>query len=346
MDTTFQFVTVYPEITADFDFVSQSCSSQIQFNDSSVVAPVSWLWHFGDGDSATVKNPVHSYTAIGIYDVELIATSNNGCKDTTTVQLDFNSPPVGISANATICKNNSTQLNASGGVAYAWTPATGLDNPSIANPIADPLITTTYTVSIASVNSIGDTCIRSLTTTIKVKDPLLYTISATTDKDTLFQGESTTIHAVTDTSLYVTWLTSTGVILPHDFDPTVSPEQTTTYTVIVSGDLGCDVSSIVSIEVISKECDPASVFIPNTFTPNGDGKNDVLFVRGKNITDLYFAVYNRWGQMVFETTDIKKGWNGIYKEMRSDPVVFAWYVRAKCLNGEEIKKQGNVTLIR
>ena len=86
--------------------------------------------------------------------------------------------------------------------------------------------------------------------------------------------------------------------------------------------------------------------MPNTFTPNGDGENDILFVRSNDVSELYFAVYNRWGQMVFETTDITKGWDGIYKGMKADPAVFAWYLRAKCFNGGEIKKQGNTTLIR
>jgi len=97
---------------------------------------------------------------------------------------------------------------------------------------------------------------------------------------------------------------------------------------------------------VSNTCDLSDIFIPNTFTPNGDGSNDVLYVRGNSITELYFAVYNRWGQIVFETKDITKGWNGIYDDMKSDPVVFAWYLRAKCYNGEAIEKKGNVTLIR
>jgi gliding motility-associated-like protein len=61
---------------------------------------------------------------------------------------------------------------------------------------------------------------------------------------------------------------------------------------------------------------------------------------------LYFAVYDRWGELMFETTDINVGWDGTYKKIKSDPAVFAWYLRAKCYNGEEIKRKGNVTLIR
>ena len=103
---------------------------------------------------------------------------------------------------------------------------------------------------------------------------------------------------------------------------------------------------IETVYVKSMKCSLEDVYVPNTFTPNNDGQNDVLFVRSNSIIELYFAVYNRWGQMVFETTDINKGWDGIYKDMKADPAVFAWYLTAKCYNGSEIKKQGNTTLIR
>ncbi len=347
-DTAYQYVTVYPAIKPDFDFVTHSCSNQVLFHDSSAFTPVAWLWHFGDGDSATIQNPTHAYNAIGIYNVQLIASTINGCKDSVNIDVDLKSLPINISKDITICKNNNTQLNASGGVAYNWSPAASLSNPAVSNPIANPKTTTTYTVAITSVDAVGDTCFRNLTTTIKVIDPSLYFISATSDEDTLLQGQSTKIHAITDSTLVVSWLTSTGINLPQSFNPTVTPESTTTYTVSILDAEGCAKNAVVSIFVISKECDPTIIFVPNTFTPNGDGKNDVLFVRANQITQgsLYFAVYNRWGQLVFETTDINKGWNGIYKDMKADPDVFAWYLRAKCLNGDEIKKQGNVTLIR
>jgi gliding motility-associated-like protein len=89
------------------------------------------------------------------------------------------------------------------------------------------------------------------------------------------------------------------------------------------------------------------VYIPNTFTPNNDGFNDVFKVRGPQFESFYFAVYNRWGQLVFETTDITQGWDGIYNGKLADPGVFGYYARMKCnADSEEVFKKGNVTLIR
>ncbi|OFY86544.1 MAG: hypothetical protein A3F72_08675 [Bacteroidetes bacterium RIFCSPLOWO2_12_FULL_35_15] len=346
-DTAFQYVTVYPAITADFNVVTTPCTNQAAFFDSSAVAPVSWLWYFDDGDSSIVQNPTHLYDSTGTYNVQLITSTINGCKDTTIVQVDFaGSNPVVINPNSTICNGNSSQLIASGGYAYSWSPPTELSNPNIPNPIATPDSTTIYTVIVSSVNPLGDTCIQTLSTTVFVIDPSTLVLTATVDDDTLDLGQSTIIHAITDTTLQITWSPSAGLSNPISFNPIATPEHTTTYTVTITNSAGCIVAATVTIYVISMKCNTEDVFIPNTFTPNNDGQNDILFVRGNELTELYFGVYNRWGEMVFETTDITKGWDGIYKGMKADPAVFAWYLKAKCYNGNELKKQGNVTLVR
>lgn len=89
------------------------------------------------------------------------------------------------------------------------------------------------------------------------------------------------------------------------------------------------------------------LFIPNTFTPNGDGHNDVFKMRGPLYEIFYFAVYNRWGELMYETTDPTQGWDGMHKGKQSDPGVFGYYLKAKCSEqSEEIFKKGNVTLVR
>lgn len=340
-------VTVYGNFSADFDFVTVPCTNQVTFNDSSVLAPVSWLWYFDDGDSSMLQNPSHTYSTTGSYNVQLISSTINGCADTVIVQADFGPiSPVTISQNDSICKGNSTQLTASGGFSYFWSPPSGLSNPSVSNPTASPDTTTTYTVLISTVNSVNDTCVQILSTTVYVIDPSNYTIFATIENDSILEGQSTIIHAITDSALTVHWSPSTGMSSTNSFNPTVTPQSTTTYTVSILDSVGCPKTASVTVYVLSKECNIASVFVPNTFTPNGDGNNDVLYVRGKAIKELYFAIYNRRGELVFETKDINKGWNGIYKGKKADPDVFAWYLRIKCFAEGELQNKGNVTLIR
>ena len=124
--------------------------------------------------------------------------------------------------------------------------------------------------------------------------------------------------------------------------------QAGVYIAYVTDSLGCAriLENIIRIKVINAECEEPYLFVPTGFTPNGDGENDVLYVRGLVISEMYFAVYNRWGEKVFESTDRRIGWDGTYKGKLMDPAVYAYYVKAKCLKGGEFFKKGNVTLIR
>ncbi len=347
VDSTYQYVTVYPGIDADFNFVSVPCTNQVTFHDSSAVAPISWLWHFDDGDSSAVQNPQHTYAANGTYNVQLITSNSHGCKDTAVVQVNFaGAVALTVSPSATICKGSTAQLNASGGFAYSWTPAASLTNALISNPVASPDTTTIYTVAVKFVNGLGDTCTRLLSDTVFVVNPATLPLTATADKDTILEGTSTTIHAITNPGLTVLWSPAASLSNPNLLNTEASPAVTTTYTVTITGTSGCPKTAFITIYVVPKSCSPENVFVPNTFSPNGDGTNDVLLVRGNEIKTLYFAVYNRWGQLVFETSDLTKGWDGVYNGMKTDPVVYAWYLTAGCFNGGVLKKQGNTTLIR
>ncbi len=346
-DTAVTNITVFPPFVADFNFITTPCSDNVSFTDSSYTAPTFWLWDFNDaGTTSAQQNPSHTYPSGGTYNVQLISHNANGCADTTVIQLDLATPLVTVNPGTSICTGLSTQLNATGGFAYSWTPSAGLNSTSISNPTASPAVTTTYTVTIMSVTTQGDTCTSSLSTTVSVYTPSAFPLSATANKDTIFQGSSTILHAFTDTTLTILWSPATGLSNPNSFNPTASPTITTTYTVTIIDSSGCPKSSTITIYVISMKCTLDDAFVPNTFTPNGDGQNDILYVRSISLAQIYFAVYDRWGQLVFETNDIKTGWDGIYKGNPANSDVFAWYLTAKCFSGEELKKKGNVTLIR
>ncbi|MFL5764854.1 MAG: PKD domain-containing protein [Bacteroidia bacterium] len=344
-DTATTIINVYPGVIANFGLANAPCSNTITLTDSSAVTPTAWQWNFGDGGTSTLQNPSHTYPTNGNYDVTLIATTSNGCADTAIVNFD-NSGGVTVGPGGIVCPGGSVPLTASGGFAYSWSPAPSLNNSSIANPTASPAVTTTYTVNVSTVNSLGDTCIIALTTTVTVISPGALTLTATADQDSIFEGSSTVIHAITDTTLTILWNPANTLSNASSYNPTASPSATTTYTVTIIDSTGCPRTATITIYVKSTKCNPADVFVPNAFTPNNDGENDILYVRGNMISNLYFAVYNRWGQLVFETTDQHVGWDGTYNGMKADPAVFAWYLRAKCYNGDELKKQGNTTLIR
>ena len=100
---------------------------------------------------------------------------------------------------------------------------------------------------------------------------------------------------------------------------------------------------------VNANCDTASsddIFIPNIFSPNGDLNNDVLYVRSHNIKTMELTIYNRWGEKVFESKDIDKGWDGTFKNSKCNEGVFVWYLNATLKDDKTIVKKGNITLIR
>jgi gliding motility-associated-like protein len=94
-------------------------------------------------------------------------------------------------------------------------------------------------------------------------------------------------------------------------------------------------------------CSDQVIYIPNAFTPDGDEVNPVFKTYGTGIQELIFLrIYNRWGELVFETADLSKGWDGTHRGKLQEPGVYVYYLEAICTTGQTISKQGNVSLIR
>jgi gliding motility-associated-like protein len=124
--------------------------------------------------------------------------------------------------------------------------------------------------------------------------------------------------------------------------PIASPEKSTTYSVTIKGSNGCFVLDSVTVFV-----DPdLHIYMPNVFSPNGDGINDVWFVRGKGIQSFQLNVYNRWGEKVFESVDIAKGWDGTVNGKLLNPAVFVYVIDATLVTGQRLIKKGDVALVR
>jgi gliding motility-associated-like protein len=133
---------------------------------------------------------------------------------------------------------------------------------------------------------------------------------------------------------------------PNIQNPFANPTSTTIYTVSVSENGMCTRQDTVIIYIVDVICEEPYIYIPNAFTPNGDGANDILFVRGGMLTEITFRVYNRWGEKVFEAYSLNSGWDGTFNGRDCDPAVFDYYLEATCPGGETFFKKGNVTLIR
>ena len=142
------------------------------------------------------------------------------------------------------------------------------------------------------------------------------------------------------------WSPSQHIETPNLPSTTVTPDTTMTYTVTVTDTFGCVKTDTVTITVQPVTCGEPFIFIPNSFTPNGDGINDVLFVRSDILVECYFAVYNRWGEKVFETREPTTGWDGTFRSKECPRATYDWYFKGTCMDGDEAEMKGSVTLIR
>ena len=172
-------------------------------------------------------------------------------------------------------------------------------------------------------------------------------VDATVDKPIINVGEQVQLTATQNQGYSYNWIPANLVSNATIYNPTSSPMQNTLYTVVVSNNNECRNEDTVSVQIIQDNCIPSAIYIPNAFTPNGDGVNDVFKVRTASVLKtMHLEIYNRWGNKVFETNNLTDGWNGTYKGQPAPFDTYGYYFTGECLQGEKITLKGNVTILR
>jgi len=172
-------------------------------------------------------------------------------------------------------------------------------------------------------------------------------ISAKATPDTIMYGDTTQLSATLSPNVVsYSWLPDSTLSAINILNPLAYPKETHTYYVQAQNSNGCVKTDSVTVYLLLAPCKQSNLYIPDAFSPNGDGKNDVLYVRGNYISNFHFAIYDRWGQKVFDTRDITRGWDGTFNGKRLDPAVFGYYVDGVCEGGGKFMVKGNVTLLR
>lgn len=251
-------ITEPAPITASVVVTQASCGQSdgtASVTASAGLSPYTYLWN------TSVSSSLVTGLAAGSYSV--LITDANGCTQTATALVtNANGPTAVAGVSTTITSGNSAQLNASGGVTYSWSPATGLSDPNISNPVA-------------------------------------------------------------------------------------SPDQTTEYCVYVTDTSGCTDSACVTVYV--EEPCTNTWYLPNAFSPNNDGENDVFKTYFPNLScikEYKLGVYDRWGELIFETTDPADSWDGSYIFKAMDTQVLTYYLHILFVDGTLVDERGNVSMLR
>ncbi len=263
-DSITRLVKVYPKFHAAFTDSGRLCpGAPVSYLDlsSATIKPITyWKWYFGDGDSILAQNPVHTYTAGGIYTVILISQNVRGCADTAMRQIYIDNFKPFAGDDTFIVKEERIQFNATGGTEYIWSPPTYLSDTNTYNPVG--------------------------------------------------------------------YFPDTGRFR---------------YTVYVKSPYGCEGSDTILVTVVNQ----AAFFVPNAFTPNGDGINDLFrpyAIGYKNLN--FFRIYNRWGEEVYYSTNLEVGWNGTYNKKQADMGTYFWHISYTDRFGNQGYMKGDVHLLR
>ena len=291
-------------------------------------------------DSVFVLNDPQS----GYYYVQV---SNSECIRVDSVLLTFTSSDLILNGGNNLCLGDQTTLtatntNPSTSFNYLWTPtATIIGSNTSSSITVQPLFSQYYYLSASSSN--GCFVSDSLFIVVSVIDPL--SVIASSSDYIVIPGATVILSGLPNNLPNYTWTPTTGLASPNSQQTNAVVQETTIYTLTVSDGI-CSRSDTVEVKVYEIICEEPYVFIPNAFSPNGDDNNDVLFVRGIFIEKMIFRIFDRWGELVFESENPQIGWDGTFRGKKLDPDVYDFYLDVTCYNGLTSITKGNVTLMK
>jgi gliding motility-associated-like protein len=310
-------IVVNPQPDADFEASNACAGNQVQFvNHSSISSGsiVAYQWNFGNGQTSTSIHPSTSYTNPGTYTVTLIAISDQGCSDTASMTITIYPNPVShfTAMNNIGCGplpvyfTDSSFIQTGSIVAWQWNFGDG-GSDSVQNPVHIYMQSGNYQVSLTVTSNNGCTHTVTIPNAVTVHPNPLADFMPSPPRANIL-NPVITFHNFSQGANYYQWQFGDGNT-SGQVTPTHTYKDTGWYHVqlLVMNQYGCidTISKWVYIEPIT------TTFIPNAFTPNGDGTNDVFAVKGINIREVKMNIWNRWGDKIYFTEDaISFPWDG------------------------------------
>ena len=314
-------------------------------NSTNAVGSMQYQWTFGDGNISPVKDAQHSYATSGTYQVKLIVNSSTVCKDSleTTIQVyqnamaDFSVKPTCMNLPVQIINNTYDTLAFP--AYYIWNLGNG-QMSTLRNPVPPVFpITGNFTISLSVYT---DQCPfpyvtqRKVVTIDKPRPAISYPIKyALIDYPLPLQARNFGISAL--------WSPGTFLNTPASYNPVFTGLSEQLYKIAITTSTGC---LTVDTQVV-KTVKEIMIFVPTAFTPNSDGKNDFLrpILMGIDYIKT-FQIYNRWGQMVYQTTKDQPGWNGMVGGITQGTQTYVWFIEAIGVDGKTYSKKGTSLLLR
>jgi len=359
VDTFYQNITINANPNIDFTYIpidGQCESNNIQFaamGDVSQEHAVSW--DFGDGNTSLLLNPIHYYAEAGVYNVNLTVTDSiTLCQSSYTDSIEilgYNGPALSIEAPTELCVNNVFELNilsSSGEIRIDYGDSMTITNTPITIPYTQA---GTYNLNISTTDING--CEQDTSLWINVVNTITADIIPDLNEIAVEFGESAILDFTVEPtrSITHTWL-GEAIGDSTNRQINISPTNEGYYYLNVKDEYGCIAEDSILVRVTKNY--RGNIFVPNIFSPNTDGINDLFYIHAKPDmveTIKTFQVFDRWGEKIFENNDGKPndsdyGWDGMYKGEYLNPAVFVWLAEIEFKDGNTITCQGDITLIK
>ena len=337
-------------IEADFSFEDPTVclDNEVVFEDNSLsTVETTYSWDFGNGstyNSVTNNLPEpKKYSNVGNYNIQLIINDpSSGCIDTTVEELLVLPLPNVSTVNRYICKGDPASLVASGAETYLWVdPNSTIIDLDTSSTFAYTDDSTSYKVFGTDTNG----CIDSAIATVSV----LFEKELIRKDTCVIIGDSVTIGIDYGPGFTYDWSEGPTQFLkcltcPVQTIQITEEVDSILYQLAYNDSLNC-FPKVNEYNVCVE--DKYTVDVPSAFTPDGSEENSIIYLKGHGIKELiYFRIYNRWGELVFETTDIESGWDGVYKGAKQGIETFVYQAKVKFYNDKFEVKGGDITLIR
>jgi len=358
-------VEVYPNPVPAFTPTEVCLGTPTQFSDLTTVSCngtpgtlINWVWNFGDGSPTQgSQNPTHTYTTPGVFNTQLVVTTGKGCVDSATVPVTvFDNPDVNFTSDINdgctpVCVNFINNSNNPVGVTtYTWDFGNG--NGTIANNPThcyenNSLSAKTFDVTVMGITDYGTKQCTTIVTNVGMISVYPLPIADFTwnpEKLNVFYQPEAQFSDLSQGPAVWNWNFGDGGTA-NTQNPSHTYGDSGTYVIWlnIENQYGCKDSTWKTIRV---EPDYA-LYIPNAFSPDGDGKNDFFFPVGYGVEEQSMLIFDRWGEVVFEGYQLDSKWDGAIKGRdvgKTD--VYTYKIETKDVKGESHTYIGKVTLLK
>lgn len=311
----------------------------------------SFIWSSSNLFNDTLNNSILDSTLLldldpGFYTFYIKYDNEGSCFTTDSIKIHFPNHQYSIEGKKNLCAkeeptftivNNNQLIN----YTYSWSSDSIIKtDPNLSSIEINPKTPQYLFVELTSDS--GCVILDSVFINIGTLDTSL--VNAFTSDTLVPVGQTITLNALPDNEQY-SWVPSAQVNTPESQKTKAVVNKSSYFKVTVSDGV-CSASDSVFVKTFQYLCDDPSIFVPNAFSPNGDGNNDVLYVNGNMIDKMIFRVYDRWGTLIFESKDRLEGWDGTYNGKKLDPDVYDYYLQATCIDNVESIVKGNITLLK